>query len=244
MFYIGFDIATKSLSIVIIKYDGNDVFNLINEEINSYRKLTCAPQQKSKNYIKLLKKCNDILDNQYEIKYLDVIDLTPDKKIKDTNTIEKTLCLEHFLRNTITPILMKIPEEERTFIIEYQMGPNDKSRVISSQIMFYCSLFCCKKLQRAQEQIKLIGPALKNKLYITDDEKSFHSYHLGKYKTNYAANKNHTKYLLKTFLGVRGRGHILKKISKKNLDDAADAFCMIIAYIKNTHDYSQISASK
>ena len=70
----------------------------------------------------------------------------------------------------------------------------------------------------------------KNKIYFNNELK--HSTFIQKYSNNYLANKNHTKsnflYFLKTFK----LEYVIDKIKAKNIDDLADSFMQIFAFIK------------
>ncbi len=234
MHFIGFDVATKSLAVSIIKVEPMEtILSGIKSKFDEYKKKMYGESRIAhlSSSCELLSAANILLSSRYKIIYLDVVDLIPNKKLKQTTTIERTLFLNKFFQTKLRDILIEIPQEERIFLIEYQMGPNDKSRVISSQIALFCAMFCSDRIEDAKKQIYLVGPSLKNTIFFRNDEKSHHSYHIQKYKTNYAANKNHTKYLLKKLVELHGQSNILKDISAKNMDDAADAVCMTIAYI-------------
>jgi hypothetical protein len=242
MRYISFDVANKSLAIAIVYYKSDEeIHSSLLKEFNNYKKLKkrllkTNPIQIFHEYNALLKKCDDILQQKFVIEYLNVVDLIPDKKLSETTTIERTYYLHKFLQqlqNTIKEITLGsrgVDDNNYKFLIEYQMGPNDKSRVVSSQIILFCMDFLSSG-DSAEDRIKLVGPSLKNKLSFVNDECSYHSYYLSKYKTNYAANKNHTKYILKKIIKTYNQEHLLKDIQKKNIDDAADAVCMALAFI-------------
>lgn len=236
MKYISFDVANKSLAISIINYTSDDIINTkLSEAFKVYKKnkslhLKTNPMSIIQEYATLLQKCNNILKDRIHIEYLNVIDLIPNKKISETTIVERTFLLNKVLNDLKDTIINLTKNDDFKFLIEYQMGPNDKSRTISSQLLLFCSSFMLS-LAEAENRIKLVGPSLKNKLSLQNDEKSYHAYYLDKYKTNYAANKNHTKYILKKIISAYGQNNILKDIKKKNIDDAADAVCMTIAYI-------------
>ena len=69
----------------------------------------------------------------------------------------------------------------------------------------------------------------KNKIYFNKELQ--HSRFIQKYNNNYIANKNHTKQNFLYLLNKYNLEYIIKKIKKKNLDDLADSFMQIIAYI-------------
>lgn len=236
MIYVSFDVANKSLAVSIIKYIDTDTLyaELANaHEIYKEKKrkfLKTDPLLVFKEYINLLQESNQILSKRIKIEYLHVVDLIPNKKISESSIVERTFNLRKYLDSLRAVIDPLIKDDDYKFLIEYQMGPNDKSRAVSSQILLFCSSFA-ENVEDAEARIKLVGPSLKNKLSIDTDEKSHHSYYLSKFKTNYAANKNHTKYLLYKIVDTYNQNNILLNIKKKNIDDAADAVCMTIAYI-------------
>lgn len=231
--YVSFDVANKSLAIAIVRFECNKT---INERLAD----AFAEYQKNKpfkmglpgteplllEYLKLLEKCNEILSSRFQMEYLNVIDLIPDRKISETSAIERAF----FLSRALLDIRDKIPiSDDCQFLVEYQMGPNDKSRAVSSQILLFCTSFM-ESAMEAKMRIKLVGPSLKNKLCIKNDNESYLSHYLAKFKTNYAANKNHTKYMLKKLTYAYNYDGFVRGIKKKNLDDAADAVCMAVAY--------------
>ena len=109
---------------------------------------------------------------------------------------------------------------EIIFLVEYQMGPNDKCRTVSSQILYHISKYNSKKL--------LVGPSLKNMLNINGNP---YSNFITKYKTNYAANKNHSKVNFMELLNILNGKHIIDHIKKGNIDDIADSVLMSLAWV-------------
>lgn len=219
---ISFDVATKSLaiSIIVYNYNLNEAYKKIETEFKEYKKFKKIHKkdivQIFTGFCKFLDKMDEILNNMIEINHLDVKDLIPEKKLKDTTIIERTNNLKEYL----TSIENKCDiSPDCQILVEYQMGPNDKSRTVSSQILYHFANRC---------QLDVIGPTLKNKVYLQNDKNSSYASFISKYTTNYAANKNHTKYIFERFIKIyNGR---LDKIKKKNIDDIADATVMSIAY--------------
>lgn len=242
MSYISFDVATKSLAVAIIYYmpDQEMSDKLTNRsDLYTKRTLKAPPHKKLTEYVSMIEDVDAIYKTRLQISLLDVVDLIPNKKVKQTTTIERTYQLYKYLETLRVPITKAMQEHEDTrFLIEYQMGPNDKSRCISSQIMLFCMSFLhvnslSSSPTRIEDRIHLVGPALKNKIQFGNDEKSIHSYYLSKYKTNYTANKSHTKYILGKILNAYGMEHMVASIKKKNIDDIADAVCMALAFAKS-----------
>lgn len=228
---MSFDVANKSLAVAVIRFECTEI-------INDQLAVAFAAYQKNKkvnqtadmslllhNYLELVKKCNAILAARFQIEHLEVVDLIPGRKVSETSAVERSFLLSRALESLRT----RIPAGECKFLIEYQMGPNDKSRAVSSQILLFCTTFM-HSVTEAEARIKLVGPSLKNKLHIKNINESYHAHYLAKFKTNYAANKNHTKFLLNKLTAAYGQDTVTKKIKKKNMDDAADAICMAVAY--------------
>lgn len=239
MFIIGIDVATKSLAISVIKYKSNKIvqeeMNLAIENYKSYKKIfinnkSCKNPNDSLN--NLLKKYQELLECinsllcPIEILFVDVKDLIPDKKLKDTNILERTNNLRDYLNDIDKKISeLNIPIKNLDILIEYQMGPNDKSRVISSQLLYHFSKY-------SSANIELVGPSLKNSIFFKNNEESHYSKFLEKYSTNYSANKAHSKYLFLELLKNIGKNEIISNIKKKNIDDIADSVLMSISWLK------------
>lgn len=222
MYILSFDVATKSLAVSLIKYNYNinDAYAQIKKIYEEYKKENKPTIDKLKSYNLLLDKTNDILHNMISFEMAEVIDLIPDKQIKDTTINERTIRLKNYLIELDKKL--SLITGDLTILIEYQMGPNDKSRVISSQLLYHFSVNYTK--------ILLIGPSLKNKVFIKNDEKSEHSYYLQKHKTNYTANKNHSKYVMQKILNIYKSSRLIKKIPISNYDDIGDSILMSVAY--------------
>lgn len=234
MFIIGIDVATKSLAISIIKYKSNKI---VQEEMNlaikNYRKYKKTIKKTLNEELNnLLKKYQELLEFTnsllcpIEILFVDVKDLIPDKKLKDTNILERTNNLRKYLNEIDKKISeLNISEKNLDILIEYQMGPNDKSRVISAQLLYHFSKY-------STANIELVGPSLKNSLFFKNNEESHYSKFLEKYSTNYSANKAHSKYLFLELLKNIGKSDIINDIKKKNIDDISDSVLMSIAWLK------------
>ena len=173
------------------------------------------------NMTKLNKELNHIFD--YYI--YEVVDLIPQQKVRETTLIDRSKKLKEYLNNLniqIIDIKNKNNIENITVLVEYQPSFNEKSRTIYNQIIYEYSNIPNYKLY-------IMNPLYKNKLYFSSNLK--HSYFIQKYNNNYIANKNHTKVNFLYFLDQYKLNHIIKKIKKKNIDDLADSFMQILAYI-------------
>lgn len=186
-------------------------------------------------FAKLIENITLIIKNRVNIKYLDVVDIIPGIRITDTSVTYRTEMLYNFLNNVLDPIIIQHTKdingeesspENKVFLLEYQMGPNVKSNIISSQIIYHMTKY--------KSKIELVGPSLKNKVII-GGEGSRYSNFIEKYTTNYAANKNHAKHNLLELLKYMDKTHLIEHIKKKNVDDIADSVLMSIAYILKTY---------
>jgi hypothetical protein len=247
MLFISFDAANKSLAISIIEY--NIVDKQIENLYSDYKQFKNANSNIEsilEKYNELLANVNELLENRIVFRYFDVVDLIPNRKLKETNIIERTYYLIEYLKkiSIIIDHTMKTNKivgsnktNDLTFLIEYQMGPNDKSRVISNQILsFSIQYLLDKKLVNKEnvfDRIKLLGPSLKNTLYIKNDKLSYHHYYISNYNNNYRANKEHTKYIITKLTPYFGKRYNvnLTKINKKNIDDIGDSVCLSLIHI-------------
>jgi hypothetical protein len=216
MYYLSFDIANKSLAISLIKFD------------KEYKQILNKTKIKSDNYENTLMnmtKLNKELNHIFDYYIYEVVDLIPQQKVRETTLIDRSKKLKEYLNNLniqIIDIKNKNNIENITVLVEYQPSFNEKSRTIYNQIIYEYSNIPNYKLY-------IMNPLYKNKLYFSSNLK--HSYFIQKYNNNYIANKNHTKVNFLYFLDQYKLNHIIKKIKKKNIDDLADSFMQILAYI-------------
>jgi hypothetical protein len=233
MKYISFDLATKSLAISIIDYNSNYITD-ITTAYNSYLKYKKTFNSKDLNklilrYNELLDIIQKIIETKIHIQYATVVDLIPNKKVVDVSVIERTSKLYHYMNGPFQELMnehCKCSNEEMIFLLEYQMGPNVKSSMVSAQILYHITKYQNAKM----DNIILVGPSLKNKVVIGGND-SHYSNFVEKYTTLYASNKNHTKYNLLKLLDYLDCKDIISGIAKKNIDDIADSVMMSIAYI-------------
>lgn len=214
MFYLSFDIANKSLAISLISFD-KEYKEKINQIINNNYESTLISMNT------LNKQLNNIIN--YHI--YEVVDLIPQQKVKNTTIIYRSNKLKEYLNKlniNIQEIKNKNNVDKLTVLIEYQPSFNEKSRTIYNQIIYEYS-------DNNLYNIFIMNPLYKNKIYFNNELK--HSSFIQKYNNNYIANKNHTKSNFLYFLDKYNLEHIITNIKKKNLDDLADSFMQIIAYI-------------
>lgn len=207
---ISIDAANKSLAIACIEmhvYDADKV-------LDQLCKVTMP---------EVFTIMGDYIDNIH-VNKLDVVDLLPGKKLKQTDTIERTNALYVYLTKFTNSISEWI-DRDTHLVIEYQMGPNKKSGEVQCQATYH---FLPHILP---QHIHIIGPSIKNKLS-TGDPKSKHNYHIANHRTLYCANKSHTRYIFLEWLAQHDQLDKLSKIKRKNYSDIADAFCQAVAWFK------------
>lgn len=206
MYYLSFDVANKSLAVSFINYDLDYKKKFNNIDKN--------------NIIEYISNVNNILNNIVNYIYCDVIDLIPNKKIKDTTIQERTLSLKLALQN-IKKIVTDYCDTDVMVIIEYQMCQNYNANAIYNQIIY--------EFIEDKYNIFIIRPSYKNKIYFSKELE--YSQFICKYNNNYSANKAHTKANFLYFLDKYNMLDMIKNIKKKNIDDLADSFIQIFAYI-------------
>ena len=201
--YLSIDCANKSLAIGL--YTIQDGF------ANELKHIT----QNNLN----IKDRYDIMQSLFTINFLQVFDLTPNKKIKDTDIFEKSIALKVVLKTIIEQINTLVGNDYE-LLIEYQMNVNDKSRCVYNQII-YEFIDKCK--------IHSMTPSKKNLFHLTP-ELSYGNI-MNNSGSNYKCNKNHSKYNFLHFLHSFNCDFMLNGIKKSNYDDIADTFMQLMAFI-------------
>jgi hypothetical protein len=217
---ISFDIANKSLGIAQL-----EILN-INKLLNEIKILINNNLIKNnlEENIKLLKLIKRVIPLPIKFLHIEVSDLIPGKKIFETSNIERSYRL-YLKLNKLCQNINKKWLTKSHILIEYQMGQNKKTNEIVSQIIYHFLKYL------PYQNIHIIGPSLKNKLYYFDDKKSIHNYYINKYNKLYTANKAHTTYIFKKIIQIYKLNN-LKLIKKSNYSDIADAICQAIAWVK------------
>ena len=280
MYILSFDVASKSLAVSLLLYD-DDYKNKIDAITNEIEKLyidikNINGNTSSENIYKTLNtvknkliEYNNIISNGIKPIFLDVVDLIPDKKIKDTTVINRANRLKSYL-NYIDKLVYEeidnkcINKKIHKYIpikvlLEYQMGPNDKSRNVCSQILYNYSKnddcgfksynFDINKTIHSDKSgdfdknhnlnlshsVEIVGPSLKNKINL--DKKKDHQFFLNKYTNKYDANKKHSSHNFLLWINQKSSECMIEKIPKKNIDDISDSVTMGLSWIKyNFHN--------
>ena len=187
----------------------------------------------------------DLLDNLIEPLVFDVVDLIPGKKLKETDVVLRASRLRGYLQYVDDTYLKSIAIGELDsckLLVEYQMGPNNKSNSVCSQILYHyadndiefkntnTSVNITKPVEnRLKYNIEIIGPSLKNKINLDKDKSR--QFFISKYAKTYDANKKHSVANMLYWLKTKSAEHMIKNINKKNLDDIADSVTMSLAWI-------------
>lgn len=218
MYYLSFDIANKSLATSYIYYN-NDYHKCLNSNLKFVTLL------EKLNYI------NNMINNNFKYLYYSVKDLIPDKKVKDTTIIERSNGLKKYmfeLKNIINESIINNNIKKIYILVEYQLSSNYNANAIYNQIIYEFSNSSTG--DNYIYEIIVMNPSYKNKIYFNKELK--HSVFIQKYTNNYIANKNHCKANFLYFLNSFNMKDVLKNIKSKNIDDLADSFMQIFAYIK------------
>jgi hypothetical protein len=147
MYILSFDVASKSLAVSIIKFNENwraDVkqsIEILNQTLCLYTSISNKPNIDS--FTKIcqaslihINNIHNILDTLIQIIFVDVVDLIPGKKIKETDLILRSNRLKGYLNNLDNMIK---DFDACHVLVEYQMGPNNKSNNVFSQILYHYS---------------------------------------------------------------------------------------------------------
>lgn len=222
---ISIDVAIKSLALSVISYDTNYCFhvrNIINKCDDMLKTDLNIPI-----LITILDELNTRIDNIYTIEYMNVVDIIPEKKIKDTDIVYRTQQLIKYLKQFdewfINYLNNKGMLDDPVYVlIEYQMVTNDKSRGIASQLLYHFLSYNMPHIE-----VHMVGPSLKNTICICPE--LHYNFFVDKYMNNYDANKNHSKSNFITIMKHKNMD-IPDTINKKNYDDIGDSILMSLAW--------------
>ena len=265
MYIISYDVASKSLAVSIIYFndDWKNDLNKIRAEFNDVMDKCITSQSVCECALKYIEILSTFYDSLIQPKFFDVVDLIPGKKLKDVDVITRSARLYTYLsmidydympchrfpksdetESLDPPIILGKTDCKYKVLLEYQMGPNDKSRNVCSQILYHYSSidadFSHAKQDGSREamskmkpvikyDIEIIGPSLKNKINLVKDKP--YSYFIQKYAKPYDANKAHSKANFLQWIENKKCESLAKGIKKKNLDDIADSVNMTLAWL-------------
>lgn len=220
MLFLSFDIASRSLAYTIMYYN-TDVLSIISNIINDGRENNIINSIDSINCIDFVLKKNvdlricDVSDINEGLTNKEVDSYTKTKKLKSILTILQTI-LDNFKIELMNESCI---ETEIVVLLEYQMPSNYQANAVFNQIYYHFIDY----------NPQVVSPCYKNKIYFSND--LTYDNFISKYKNTYSANKAHTKANFLHFIESFGLKERINHIKKKNLDDAADSFIQIFAYI-------------
>jgi len=248
MIVFSFDCAIKNLGFCCIEIDLNwesKIKELTKELLNFYK--TYDSHEDPLAFIKnILTRIDNVLDNAFKIKYMNIIDLVPEGRAKDTKFTEVVKRLKYILYC----LQQQLPTPDFV-LIEYQMNANDKSRGISRYIEEYflplgntdatityaMTAYPLNAIDiplnlASDTKIYIVTPNLKNSYQVSSLESLNYQTFIEKYNRNYDANKAHAVSNFEYFISSRNLDHTIKKIPNK-LDDIADAFMMAYSWARH-----------
>lgn len=246
MFILSFDVASKSLAVSLLKFNECWKQNLaINHDNFKEQCSELNAVDMCKLVLKYMDAVEDILNNMIQPIVFDVVDLIPTKKVKESTVIERASRLNGYLK--LLDIYIKKSygtcASDIKVLLEYQMGPNDQSRNVGSQILYHYSKPDLKfansnialketpfsnGLSGLNYDISIIGPSLKNKINLGS---LTHQHFIEKYTKTYDANKKHSVANFNHWVKTKNVAHLTTNIKKKNIDDIADSVTMTIAWL-------------
>lgn len=227
---LSFDCADKTLGVCLVAYLPSEI---ISENIELIQ---------SASFDKQAVQTMDLVKNILSIRTYWLFNLLPDAIVRDTEDSVRLSRLKYALKS-IRKILDRASIKIDKIIVEYQMGQNDLSRLISSAIQ-YEFVDVDSKIQVTIGQIDdekkdlfepcnvksidciSIGPAHKNSFSFAQNLS--YGVFAAKYKTTTTANKHHTAENFKYFLELQGFN--LKGLHKE-INHIADAFMQAVYWI-------------
>lgn len=225
---IGFDCAVKNLGVAVVEViDWRKEINELEKKIQSVC-ISTITYDTCKN---LIEQISVLADNFIQIKYLDVYDVIPDKKMKESKALERASSLKGALNN-IDVICKDLKCEPDTILVEFQMAPNNKINDNFSQIVYHyiqsSDSFKCKFTHKVcdgggsnrlskKSSVIVVNAGVKNKVRIS--AQGGHQRFLEKYKSHYTANKAHTIFnfqkFCETFNQISSFEHLINQPKSK-----------------------------
>lgn len=220
--YLGFDCATKTFAFSLSRVD------LSGAAAIRARALACQEllrRPASEESAARLEAAVAALDRESRdmVRLVDgeTVDLFPGRADADIPTVERVRAVVAYVRARVLPALAIA--ENPCVIVEFQMGPNARARVVSAALV---TLF-------ADMEVIIVGPSLKNKVHA--DEQGMYCHFAKKYARSYDANKAHAKYNFARIEQLFGteipamrpaalRGHI------------ADSFMQVLGHLRYGHE--------
>lgn len=220
--FVSFDPASKTLAFIIATIDmklfSKDIVDkhiLARRLIDGSRMLINNPTldklETIKTFDRKLRAIYDEVRPMIHIEYGHTVDLVPGVADDDIDPIQRTKALCMYIESYVRPLL----NGSEIVMIEFQMGPNNKSGIIAYSLM---TLFY-------QHQIITVQPSLKNKIAVGGN---YYYIFSAKYDKSYTANKKHA---LANFKAIESRYRSdIPESSDSLRGHIADAFMQILGY--------------
>ena len=241
MHILSYDVASKSLAFSIIKFNDNWKSDMSNIKLSFYNSIkNASAEELCQVALDSINNLYILLDTLIQPLVLDVVDLIPGKKVKETDVILRANRLRGYLQYVDETYMCGISDlEPYHVLVEYQMGPNNKSNSVCSQILYHYATsddgFKNVELRDSSNTnvqkytVEIIGPSLKNKINLDKDKPR--QFFIAKYAKTYDANKKHSIANMKYWLKTKNSEHMIANINKKNLDDIADSVTMTLSWL-------------
>jgi hypothetical protein len=179
-------------------------------------------------------KCRITMRGFIKIHSIGVCDVLKGKKVTETTTYEKAKCLKNFL--STDPRVALTNNNPELVIVEIQpnrgMCGNGMSTTVSAQLVYHY----------VDHSPVGVSPKLKNNINLNRTYADHVNEMIPKYTSSlnakYVARKNHSIENLLCFVQTFGLESHIKNIPKRFLDDAADSFWNMLAYLKENDMYS------
>jgi len=195
--YVGFDCATKTFAFSISKVDLRTATARARikeqtlaalELLRRAKTLAASDPVKAGQLLEKIAPAVDALDAETRefIRIMDgeTVDLVPGVADDDIPTVQRVRAVVRYIKTRVRPAIEKFipPEEPFRAVVEFQMGPNAKARVVASSLI---TLF-------AEEDVIIVGPSLKNKVHACEEGRL--CYFTPRYSSAYSANKAQAKF--------------------------------------------------
>jgi hypothetical protein len=256
MIILSFDCAIKNIGICCVEIDTEwrrKASEYIDELYALYDRIgSLSKSEFVELSFDIIKRINTFVDNIFVLRYVNVVDLIPGKKVDEV----KYSILVGRLKYMLACLDKTVPKPD-VVLIEHQMVINDKSRGMSRFMEEYYTplqepdedityalgdypLINVEVKETKKSVVCIVNPTLKNTYPIDKSPAGSYSSFISKY-SNYTANKKHTDHNFRYYLNKTGKMHILEELSSKSkksksdvIDqktyDMADAFMMAYAW--------------
>ena len=147
-----------------------------------------------------------------------MVDLFPGRADAEIPTVERVRAVVAFVETRVRAALAaRALGEPLRVLVEYQMGANSAARTVAAAIIARFS----------DEVVFLVGPSLKNRVAI--GEQGRYAHFAEKYKSSYAANKNHAAY---NFARIeQAFGSSIPQTKAADRGHIADSFMQVLGFI-------------